>query len=123
MSERLEQTASERTGAEPAAPEPGTQPPGDGTGTSLADALRRAREAERALEELTAERNRLWAELHRRIAAERELEHYRALLAQIEASRSWRLTAPLRSSVALVRDLRSLVGKARRYLADRRASR
>jgi hypothetical protein len=87
------------------------------------DLLERAREAERALEEVTVERNRLWAELHERAAAENELEHYRALVAHMESSRSWRLTAPLRGCVAFIRDLRGLAGKARQYLADRRASR
>jgi hypothetical protein len=72
---------------------------------------------------MTAERNRLWAELHERAADAHELEHYRALVAQMESSRSWRLTAPLRGLTAFARDLRALAGKAKRYLADRRASR
>jgi hypothetical protein len=87
------------------------------------DDYERALSAEQALEELAAERNRLWAQLHERAAAEREVEHYRALVAQMESSKSWRLTAPLRGVTAFARDLLGLAAKARRYLADRRASR
>jgi hypothetical protein len=62
-----------------------------------------------ALEETVSERNRLWAQLHERISQERELDDIRRQLAALEASRSWRLTAPLRSAELLA-------GKvARRY--------
>ncbi len=85
--------------------------------------LDRATRAERALEEVTAERNRLWAELNRNAAMNHEVEHYRRLVTQMESSRSWRLTAPLRAVVEWARDLRALARKAARFLADRRSAR
>ena len=60
----------------------------------------RARRAEDALEEAIAERTALWEQLHRRVAQERALDHCRQLVAQLEGSLSWRITAPLRRAKA-----------------------
>ncbi len=46
-------------------------------GLPVEDRLRRL---ERALEEVTAERSKLWAELHRRKALEHEVEHYKNVI-------------------------------------------
>jgi hypothetical protein len=56
----------------------------------------RTERAEAALQLALAERNRLWEELQRRTAQERELEHLRRRLAEIEGSAWWRAGAPLR---------------------------
>jgi hypothetical protein len=48
------------------------------------------------LDEALEERNALWADAVRARALAREVEAARALLALREASRSWRVTAPLR---------------------------
>ena len=48
------------------------------------------------LEQLRRERARLWEQLHEQRAAEREVEHLRAKIAQMESSLSWRITRPLR---------------------------
>jgi hypothetical protein len=56
----------------------------------------RARRAEEALDEVVAERNRLWAELQRRNAMEADLEYWRARASDIERSRWWRMGFPLR---------------------------
>ena len=61
-----------------------------------ADPEERARRAEEALEEVVAERNRLWAELQRRNALEADLEYWRGRAADIEQSRWWRIGFPLR---------------------------
>ena len=58
--------------------------------------LERALRAERAVEEVTEERNRLWIERHRSESAKAEAQYYRTVVAQIHASRSWRYTAQLR---------------------------
>ncbi len=49
-----------------------------------------------ALEELRAERNRLWAELQRRNAVEADMEYWRSRATDIERSRWWRAGWPLR---------------------------
>ncbi len=82
---------------------------GDDTGAT-------AEARERQLEELVAERNRLWAELDRRAALERELEDCRRHVELIEKSMSWRVTAPLRFGKRSGERLRVLAGKARRQL-------
>jgi hypothetical protein len=61
-------------------------------------ASKRERELERELEEVTAERTKLWAELHRRAALEDEVAYYKSKLREMEQSDSWRVTAPLRSA-------------------------
>jgi hypothetical protein len=57
---------------------------------------REATDTGRALEEALAEKARLWAQLHDQRANERELEHLRSQVAQMESSLSWRSTKPLR---------------------------
>jgi hypothetical protein len=59
-------------------------------------AERRAARAEAALTEALRERNRLWEELQRRRADERELDHWRRRVTEVEGSAWWRLGAPLR---------------------------
>jgi hypothetical protein len=61
----------------------------------------RARAAEARVEELAAERARLWDEVHRLRAERREVEHYEAVAAYMEQSASWRLTWPLREGKRL----------------------
>jgi len=56
----------------------------------------RVQRAERALADALRERNKLWAQLQTRIAQERQVEHMERVLADMQASLSWRLTAPLR---------------------------
>ena len=63
-----------------------------------ATAEERVRQLELALEEVMAERSKLWAELHRRAALEDEVEYYRARIREMEQSDSWRVTAPLRDA-------------------------
>ena len=48
------------------------------------------------VEELLAERARLWEEVHRLRAERREVEHYRQQAEYVTSSLSWRVTAPLR---------------------------
>ena len=80
------------------------------------DLEQRARDAEAALEETLAERNRLWDELHRARAELREEEHYRFLYEQVIHSASWRITGPLRTAKWLARELPR---RARRFFASR----
>jgi len=61
------------------------------------DLEQRLRQAEAALEESIAERNRLWEQLQRNNAAADDVRHLRALVSSMEASISWRLTAPIRA--------------------------
>ena len=75
-----------------------------------------ADDRERQLEELAAERNRLWAELNRRAAVERELEQCREHIELLETSLSWRVTAPLRYGKRNAERMRLLAGKARKHL-------
>jgi hypothetical protein len=79
----------------------------------------RAKRAESALEEALAERNELWAELQRRISAERELEHYRNAYHHLVHSHSWRMTAPLRSGRWFVRQVPELGRRFRRFFSSR----
>ena len=48
------------------------------------------------VDELLAERARLWEEVHRLRAERREVEHYRQQAEYVTNSLSWRITAPLR---------------------------
>ena len=48
------------------------------------------------IDELLAERARLWEEVHRLRAERREVEHYRKQAEYVTGSLSWRITAPLR---------------------------
>ena len=68
------------------------------------------------LEELAAERARLWAELNRRLARDRDLESCRGQLAELERSASWRVTAPLRAAKRRAHQARDLADKAQRAL-------
>ena len=73
---------------------------------------------EAALEEALAERARLWDELQRRDAAERELEHWREYALSLETSIWWRATEPLR---VLRRALLDPAAAARTLLARLRS--
>lgn len=81
--------------------------------TTTTDWEQRARAAEARVEELAAERARLWEELHTLRAERREVERYEATTRYIEQSLSWRVTRPLR-------DGKRLAGKVRRKLDERR---
>ena len=77
--------------------------------------------AEQALEQVLEERSRLWAELQLHHSQERELEHLRLRLAEVEGSTWWRLGAPVRLASKAVRDpvmaLKVLYAYLRRWLA------
>lgn len=79
----------------------------------------RANRAESALAEALAERNKLWAELQRRVSAERELEHYRHAYHHLTHSHSWRLTSPLRNAAWFLRQIPELGRRFRRFVAAR----
>jgi hypothetical protein len=83
------------------------------------DPEERARRAETALEAALAERNRLWEALHRRTAHDREVEYYKGAYEQLVNSRSWRLTAPLRSGRWLAQQVPELGRRLRRFVAAR----
>jgi hypothetical protein len=83
------------------------------------DPEERAKRAEAALEEALAERNRLWEELHRRVAQERELEHYKTAYHTLVHSKSWRITAPLRAVTWIGRSAPDLARKFRKYVSAR----
>jgi hypothetical protein len=70
--------------------------------TTATDWEARARTAEARVEELAAERARLWDELHRLRAERRSVEHYQAVADYMEQSASWRVTRPLREAKALM---------------------
>jgi hypothetical protein len=73
----------------------------------------RDRAAEARIEELAAERARLWEELHRLRAERRQIEYYEQLASYMQNSISWRITRPLR-------DAKRIVGMVRKKLAERR---
>ena len=52
-------------------------------------------------QELRRENARLWEENNRLRAERRELEYHERLVAQMESSLSWQLTAPLRQAKTL----------------------
>jgi hypothetical protein len=84
--------------------------------SSAADTGHRERDDagdEATLAELRAERARLWAEVNRLRAERREVEHYERVVARMESSVSWQVTAPLRS-------VKTLAIKLRRALDERR---
>ena len=66
------------------------------------------------VEELLAERARLWDEVHRLRAERREVEHYRQQAEYVTSSLSWRVTAPLRVG-------KQLKVKLQRKLEERRS--
>jgi hypothetical protein len=71
----------------------------------------RARTAEARVEELAAERARLWEEVHRLRSERREDEHFRDLARYMESSASWRITRPLREVKRVYIGLRRFVDK------------
>ena len=79
--------------------------------TARTDWEARARAAEARVEELAAERARLWEEVQRLRAQERQIDHYEARVRYIEQTASWRITWPLRI-------FKTLYIKVRRRLDD-----
>ena len=71
----------------------------------------RARTAEARVEELAAERARLWEEVHRLRSERREDEHFRDLARYMESSASWRITRPLREIKRVYIGLRRFADK------------
>jgi hypothetical protein len=69
--------------------------------TTATDWETRARTAEARVEELTAERARLWDELHVLRAERRSDEYFRSLTGYMKRSVSWRITWPLRAAKRL----------------------
>jgi hypothetical protein len=57
--------------------------------------------AEARVAELAAERARLWDEVQRLRAEQREVQYYEQRFAQMERSLSWRITTPLRAGKTL----------------------
>jgi hypothetical protein len=76
------------------------------TGTD-AGLEQRALRAEAALEEALEERNRLWDELHRHKAQEREVEALTEKVARMESSLSWRVPKPIRVAKRVALRLRN----------------
>jgi hypothetical protein len=66
----------------------------------------RLHELEAALAEAREERARLWEEVHRLRAERREVEYHERLVAQMQTSVSWRITAPLRAGKVLAAKVR-----------------
>jgi hypothetical protein len=65
---------------------------------------RRAREAEEALRQALAERNRLWEEVQRLRAGAEDAERSRERIERLESSAWWRAGAPLRLAGEALRD-------------------
>ena len=70
--------------------------------TPASDVEERLAAAEAALEEALRERTRLWEQLKQRQADKRELEHLRAELRTLRASRLWRLARRFERAKELV---------------------
>jgi len=79
----------------------------------------RVARAEAAAADALAERNRVWEEALRARALEQELRVVRRLLADMESSISWRITAPLRLGKASAMRHRRLAQRARGRLQGR----
>jgi hypothetical protein len=77
----------------------------------VSDGETRARPAEARVEELTAERARLWEEVHHLRSERREDEHFRDLARYMESTASWKITRPLRDLKRLYIGLRRFAGK------------
>jgi hypothetical protein len=73
----------------------------------------RARAAEARVEELAAERARLWDEVHRLRAERRSVEHYQAVATYMENSASWKVTGPLREAKRIAMRVRKLLDERR----------
>ena len=71
----------------------------------------RARTAEARVEELAAERARLWEEVHRLRSERREDEHFRDLARYMQSTASWRITRPLREVKRVYIGLRRFTDK------------
>jgi hypothetical protein len=80
---------------------------------SETDWRERAETAEARVTELAAERARLWEEVNRLRAHQREAEYHMELAKKIEGSLSWQITEPLRI-------VKELAVKVQRRLAERR---
>jgi len=87
-----------------------------------ADPHARAAEAEEALRQALAERNRLWAELGKRRATEEELAYWRRRAQDIERSRWWRAGRPLRLLKRFSADPVAALEVAVHVLRERRRS-
>jgi hypothetical protein len=68
------------------------------------DPEERARRAEEALARMTEERNRLWAELQTRNAAEADAEYWQGRASDIERSRWWKAGFPFRYAKRFMKD-------------------
>jgi hypothetical protein len=79
--------------------------------TAATDWESRARAAEARVEELAAERARLWEELHRLCAEHRDDAHYRDRVRYMESTASWRLTEPLREVKRVYVTVRRFLGR------------
>jgi hypothetical protein len=79
--------------------------------TTATDWESRARAAEARVEELAAERARLWEELHRLRAERRDDAHYRDRVRYMESTASWRLTEPLREVKRVYVTVRRFLGR------------
>jgi hypothetical protein len=66
------------------------------------------------VDELLAERARLWEEVHRLRAERRDVEHYRQQAEYVTSSLSWRVTAPLRAVKQLQTKVRRKLDESRR---------
>jgi hypothetical protein len=77
--------------------------------STAADWEARARTAEARVQELAAERARLWEELHQLRAQDRAVEQAQAVVRYMEGTVSWKLTRPLR-------DVKTVWVKVRRTL-------
>ena len=66
------------------------------------------------VDELLAERARLWEEVHRLRAERRDVEHYRRQAEYVTSSLSWRVTAPLRAVKQLQTKVRRKLDESRR---------
>ena len=66
------------------------------------------------VDELLAERARLWEEVHRLRAERREVEHYRQQADYVTGSLSWRVTAPLRAGKQLKTKVQRKLDEGRR---------
>ena len=74
------------------------------------------RDVDAELREVLEERNRLWEELNRVKAEQREEDHYRFLYESVVTSTSWKLTRPLRTAKWV---LRELPRRVRRFFSSR----
>jgi hypothetical protein len=79
--------------------------------TTATDWESRARTAEARVEELAAERARLWEELHGLRAERRDDAHYRDRVRYMESTASWRLTEPLREVKRVYVTVRRFLGR------------